>query len=151
MMQQPHHVVSLGGHGIPPPPPPAPLHPRTDPGILQQVLATLEQLAASDLNMLQNFVTQLGTTSPAALADAVLLFFRNPATTLNQAVLGMNFAPTQGALSARQRLHRWKMRNRKTWAPGRFFPPSPACRSFRKVQIVNSRWIAPNAYERTEH
>ena len=99
MMQQSHHVVSLGGHGIPPPPPPAPLHPRTDPGILRQVLATLEQLAASDLNMLQNFVTQLGTTSPAALADAVLLFFRNPATTLNQAVLGMNFAPTQGALA----------------------------------------------------
>jgi hypothetical protein len=100
MMQQPHHIVGAPvGHGVPPPPPPAHLHPRTDPGILQQVLATLEQLAASDLNTLQNFVTQLGTTSPAALADAVLLFFKNPATTLNQAVLAMNFAPAQGALA----------------------------------------------------
>ena len=99
IMQQPHHIVGPGGHAIPPPPPPAPLHPITDPKILKQVLETLEQLAATDLNTLQNFVTQLGTTSPATLADAVMLFFKNPATTLNQAVLEMDFAPAQGALA----------------------------------------------------
>ena len=88
--------LHMGHMMMPPPPPPQVLHPRTDPILLRQVLETMERLALTDLNMLKMFVTQLNTV---ALADAVMLFFQNQATTLSQAVCAMDFVPLNTAIT----------------------------------------------------